>query len=567
MNISGFDAGSFMDRVSQNVSELPNVGIAFSGGGWRALLNGAGALAAFDSRTSNSMNTGQIGGLLQASTYVAGLSGGSWLLGSIYVNNFTTVEALRDDDTSTVWEFSNAIIEGPPSNGIQMLSTAEYYTNIANTVNAKRDAGFNASITDIWARGLSFQLINATDGGPKYTWSSIALTQGFQNADQPFPIVVANARAPGEVIISLNATVFEFTPYEMGTHDPRAFGFVPTQYLGTEFRNGSVVDDDQCVVGFDNAGFVMGTSSSLFNQIILTVNLSNSEIPSFVANELQDFLTNLGKADNDIADYSPNPFYGYNPDTNPSAAVKRLTLVDGGEDLQNIPLHPLIQPERHVDVIFAVDSSGDVNPGTVNYPNGTALVATYERQFGAISNGTAFPSIPDQNTFVNLGLNSRPTFFGCNASNITVADNNKGYAGLDVPLIVYIPNAPYIIQSDPATFTLTYNDTFRNKLIENGYDVATMGNGTVEETWPMCVGCAVIARSLQRTGTEMPRACTNCFDRFCWNGTLASDAPAQEYKPSPKLGAADITSAAESVKVRSWSALAAAVAVWAITSM
>ena len=378
-------------------------------------------------------------------------------------------------------------------------------------------------------------MINASDAAPKYTWSSIALMQAFQNADQPFPIVIADARAPGETVVSLNATIFEFTPFEMGTHDPRAYGFVPTRYLGTQFNQGRVVHDNRCVTGFDNAGFIMGTSSSLFNQALHEVNLSASGLPSALTTTLTNYLDDLNKDSNDIADYSPNPFYGYNPKINPNADQTRLTLVDGGEDGQNIPFQPLIQPDRPVDVIFAVDSSADINPPNNNYPNGSALVATYERQFSSIANGTAFPSIPDQNTMVNLGLNSRPTFFGCNASNITVPANNNGYTGLDVPLIVYIPNAPYSIQSDPSTFTLKYNTTYRNELIQNGYDVATMGNGTVDKTWPMCVGCAVITRSLERTGTKMPRACTDCFAKFCWDGTLNSTTP-KTYDPSLKLG-------------------------------
>jgi lysophospholipase len=96
MNISGFDAASYMNGISNNVSSLPNIGIAVSRGGYRALQNGAGFLAAADNRTINSTNSGQIGGLLQATTYLSVLSGGGWLVGSMYANNFSSVPALRD---------------------------------------------------------------------------------------------------------------------------------------------------------------------------------------------------------------------------------------------------------------------------------------------------------------------------------------------------------------------------------------------------------------------------------------------------------------------------------------
>ena len=44
--------------------------------------------------------------------------------------------------------------------------------------------------------------------------------------------------------------------------------------------------------------------------------------------------------------------------------------------------------------------------------------------------GLPFPTIPDAATMVNLQMNKYPTFFGCNAS-------------ADVPLVLYIPNAPW----------------------------------------------------------------------------------------------------------------------------
>jgi lysophospholipase len=188
--------------------------------------------------------------------------------------------------------------------------------------------------------------------------------------------------------------------------------------------------------------------------------------------------------------------------------------VDGGEDSQNIPLHPLIQPVRNVDVIFAVDSSADTKSF---WPNGTSLVATYRRNLNAsgIANGTVFPSIPDQNTFLNLGLNARPTFFGCDVGNLTGPS----------PLVVYIPNYPYSYLSNVSTFDMQYNTTERHAIVQNGYNVATMANGTTDPEWPTCVGCAILSRSLERTRTAVPTACQKCLARYCWNGTVDSTSP------------------------------------------
>jgi lysophospholipase len=530
VKIDGFDVGNYFNTHRDNTTALPNIAISFSGGGYRALLNGAGGLAAFDDRTAGSTNAGHLGGLLQASTYVSALSGGGWMIGSIYANNFTSVEAItsQGNDTS-IWQFQNSLFEGPPTRGIQLLSTAQYFENLISTVNDKADSdagNFNTSITDLYGRGLSFQLINASDGAPAYTFSSIQDGPKFSTGEAPMPILVADERSPGDLIISLNATVFEFNPYEMGSFDPTTYGFAPLKYIGSNFSQGQLPQDQSCIAGFDNLGFVMGTSSSLFNQIFLTLDSFN--VPDIVRNLASSILTRIGRDSNDIADYTPNPFYQFHTETNPSASHKRLTLVDGGEDLQNIPLNPVIQPVRQVDVIFAVDSSADTieaDDPSQNWPNGTALVATYQRANTPIMNSTSFPYIPGQDTFVALGLNNRPTFFGCNSKNVTKGNNIP-------PLIVYLPNSPYVFWSNTSTFDkLSYTLGERAGMIENGYDVVTQGNSTREgaSNWPTCVGCAVLSRSLERNGQAVPDVCKQCFQQYCWNGTtVEKSAP---YNP------------------------------------
>lgn len=348
------------------------------------------------------------------------------------------------------------------------------------------------------------------------------------------PILVADERSPGDTIISLNATVFEFNPFEMGSFDPTTYGFAPLKYIGSNFSGGSLPQSQGCVAGFDNLGFIMGTSSSLFNQIFLSLD-SFSGIPDILKNAIASVLKSVGDDANDIADYTPNPFLGYHNSTNPSATHKRLTLVDGGEDLQNIPFNPVIQPMRNVDVIFAVDSSADTveaeNPSQ-NWPNGTAIVATYERANTDIMNRTSFPYVPGQDTFVALGFNNRPAFFGCNSSNVTEGDNIP-------PLIVYLPNTPYVFWSNQSTFNkLDYTIAERNAMVQNGYDIVTQANSTRSgaSDWPTCVACAVLSRSLERNGEGIPAACQQCFTEYCWNGTVVEkSAP---YTPAMILAPA-----------------------------
>ncbi|KAJ3454540.1 hypothetical protein MRS44_013140 [Fusarium solani] len=302
----------------------------------------------------------------------------------------------------------------------------------------------------------------------------------------------------------------------MGSYDPGLVAFAPLKYVGSDFDNGTIKRDGDCIAGVDNAGFVMGTSSSLFNQAFLQIGKAEN-VPEFLLEAINDTLADIGEENRDIASW-PNPFYKYNPSNNSNAESTVLTLVDGGEDLQNIPLHPLILSDRQVDAIFAVDGSADTQ---TRWPNGTALMAMYQRSKEGISTqNSEFPKVPDQNTFINLGLNKRPTFFGCDRD----TNNSSG------PLIVYLPNAPYTYQSNFTTFDLEYSNTERDEIIRNGYNVATMGNGTVDSDWPACIGCAMLARSLVRTNTEFPAKCVDCFARYCWNGTTNSTMPGT-YEP------------------------------------
>ncbi|OAL57301.1 FabD/lysophospholipase-like protein [Pyrenochaeta sp. DS3sAY3a] len=312
VNISGFDTNSYIDSIRQNTSEMLNVAIALLGGGYRALMHGAGVVLAFDNQTQNLTLPGHDGGLLQTSIYLSGLPGGSWL-----------------------------------------------------------------------------------------------------SASALLPIVLALERAPNQLVIPLNST-------------------------SLNFEAGVLPDTERCISGFDNAGFVA------------YLQINKSDIPS----RLQDYLTGkLEEVGKENSDNSSN-----------------------ANNLQNIPFYPLLQPLRQVDVIFAVVSSADTGAPGAYWPNGTALVAT---------------------TFVNLGLNLQPTFFGCDMKNLSEPS----------PLIVYVPNHPFTYNLNILTFQLMTNDTERNSIIQNGYNVAIRGNGTLDKDWPRCIGCAVLSRSFERNAVKPPAVC------------------------------------------------------------
>ncbi|CAX45075.1 lysophospholipase precursor, putative [Candida dubliniensis CD36] len=512
-NLSDFDAKSFVNDNAANHNIT--IGLSFSGGGYRAMLAGAGQMLGLDGRYEDANKHG-LGGLLDSSTYVVGLSGGNWLVGSLALNDWLSVGDIVNGK-STIWQLQDSILN--PS-GMRIDKTIAYYYGLAQAIQAKEDAGFQTSVTDTWGRALSYQFFEEDDsgtGGANITWSSIRNLSSFQDHSMPYPIVVANGRTPGTYIINENSTIFEISPYELGSWDPSLKSFTDIQYLGSSVNNGDPNNTDICVNNFDNAGFIMGTSSSLFNQILLQ--LDNYSINSVIKMILEKVLTDVSDEEYDIAVYEPNPFFGAD-----SAGIKSITtndtlyLCDGGEDLQNVPFYPLIQNERSVDVIFAFDNSADTNS---SWPNGTSIQETYKRQFSKQGKGTPFPFAPDHKTFLDKNMGDKPVFFGCNSSDLedlVAWHENDKINATDVPLIVYTSNTRMSYNSNFSTFKLSYSDQEKFGAIRNGFETVTRNNLTDDQNWSTCVGCAIIRRQQERLGEEQSDECKKCFQEYCWTG-------------------------------------------------
>ncbi|KAM9926815.1 hypothetical protein OXX59_002969 [Metschnikowia pulcherrima] len=514
-DLSDFDAEDFIQNASKNIS----IGLAFSGGGYRAMLSGAGSLLALDDRFEDSEKTA-LGGLLQCSTYISGLSGGAWLVGSLAVNNWISVADVMAEE-SGLWDLSDSIFN--PS-GLNLVKTISYYSQLRQAISAKKDAGFQTSITDVWGRALSYQLFNDSfyNGGENFTWTGVTQSTSFQDHEMPYPILVANGRNPGTKIINLNSTVFEMTPHELGSWDPSLNSFVDNRYLGTNLSDGQPNGQD-CVTNYDNAGFFMGTSSSIFNQIFLNVQ-SSSSLNWALRKLLSMILGSFSKKDTDIATYEPNPFYNSSyADSETMITSDALNLVDGGEDNQNVPYYPLIQNSRNVDVIFSFDNSADT---AENWPNGSAITYTFKRQFTIQGYGTPFPYVPSYDTFIKEKLDSRPVFFGCNASELDdlVQFHGSPKNTTDVPLIVYIPASEYSYEANTSTYKMSYDDDEKLGVIQNGFEVASMNNRSRDSRWNKCVGCAIIRREQERSGQAQTDECKKCFSEYCWVGGVEDSA-------------------------------------------
>lgn len=137
--------------------------------------------------------------------YIAGLSGGSWAVGSLAINNWPTTQALNDE----VWNLEENLVI--PENG-----KVKFYASLVADVKQKRDLGYNTAITDYWGLALASHLLNSS-ATASTTFSDIVNTTNFMNAAYPFPVIIADEREPGELLISGNTSQWEFNALETGT--------------------------------------------------------------------------------------------------------------------------------------------------------------------------------------------------------------------------------------------------------------------------------------------------------------------------------------------------------------
>lgn len=515
------------DILNGNSSGYPNLGIACSGGGWRASMFGAGVMNVLDGRNAASVALGT-GGLLQAAQYLTGLSGGSSLVGSLAQANFPTMDVLAFGTNSTgpanAWGGWLAQINqvAPYSNATQ---NEQYAQLLIEEIRGKFEAGFAVSYVDVVARDNGRHFVNGTDvtnfadeslvHGAGYTWSGVANVSTFLSYEQPFPILVATLLSPNgnmsnlvpnsPFIVPTSNPIMELNIYEMGSYDPTLAAFTPMKYLGT-------MNESICATNYDQTGLIMGASGDWDTYY----NTSETSLVSSSMYPVIEVLNNTLPQTNVVLSGTlfPNSFHG--PATEGTfidAGETIIAMSDGGSDGEAVPIQPLLVKARGVDTIFAIDSNQDW--GTAYWSAGGSLINTQNRINALFPTAYSFPPVPTNvSEFIAQNLSTRPTFFGC--------DSNT-----EAPLIIYLANGgPPRNGETPLTNVAPNNVTTAQlqAFLDQTYTIATQGNpanasSSIDLEWPACLACGIVDRARNRTGVERSGICSSCFERYCWNGS------------------------------------------------
>ncbi len=305
---------------------VPNIAIVASGGGYRAMLGTIGGLLAAEKI-----------GLLDATTYITGLSGGTWAIAP-WISTGMSVQGFRKYIQDTI------------KKDIHVSSISEA-KNIIDMLSVKLAFDEPITIVDIYGGLLANRLLNqyGTDAQRVYLSQQ---SERVKNADIPYPIYTAiDARQA----VAYEPHWFEYTPHEIGSSYFSVY--VPTWAYGRLFNNGQSVD----FAPEQSLGFLMGTWGSAFG-----VHFSRAwdeiveKVPGTIIKEMieRKFIEPHGGKRIDTSWAEIFNFTFGMPDQELSLR-KTLKFVDAGIDF-NLPYPPVSgeRPERQADIMVFLDFSG-----------------------------------------------------------------------------------------------------------------------------------------------------------------------------------------------------------------
>ncbi|KAI9469220.1 acyl transferase/acyl hydrolase/lysophospholipase [Coemansia mojavensis] len=360
---------SFAEFIGEPVEsidprDIPLIGIAGSGGGFRAMVATLGSYRAM-----------HLAGLAQCVTYDAAVSGSSWAIAALHTyangNPLKVLDSVHEAMKTSMFSTANLSEFITENDGMakRLLSAAKA---VFKTVSVPP-----LSIVDLYGALLFRKLIvqhlkQDDDKGPSLQLDSRWVRLSAQSAavDQgqlPMPLYTAvrhfigsDDNDPDKAQLS-KYQWFEFSPYEVGSIDHGAW--IPSWAFGRPMVDGH----EQFKIGEVHFGGILGAASSAFcasvKAMIMEIYMA---VPAAVRSAMDPLLDRIEHG-TEIAHPIPpytlyNPFYQIASSTAELAELGSkplLSLMDAGMD-NNLPFAPLLRPERGVDVIVCLDASANI---------------------------------------------------------------------------------------------------------------------------------------------------------------------------------------------------------------
>ena len=380
-----------------NAGATPRIAICGSGGGLRAAISTAGLLKAFDED-----------GIFDAILYQAGVSGSTWTIAPYTLSD---KDHFKDFHPLLLDRIVNGFMKKGPKEMFDDIQEA--LPTIAELMIRKLIFKDLPTLIDIYGFVLGETLLIEQDSN---LHTGMHTMQKFvAQGQRPYPLLTAIVPHDD----GTNYDWFTFSPHEVACDD--YISGVPSWAFGRYFEKGASTNRaPHHPISFCLGVWGSAFSLSFYEFYMLT--LQHLE-PKSVFGPLLKELSQPSQ----FGDFRIFPAivrnFTYKMPNLPRSEFQMNTLVDAGISI-NLPMPPLLNPGRKVDIIIVCDASGDV----------LGAQQLYFAQKYAINHNLPFPAI-DYN-----GISNRP---------FSVFDDGPGSPA---PIIIYVPmvkNPNYSTTFDP----------------------------------------------------------------------------------------------------------------------
>lgn len=303
--------------------KIPTISIVCSGGGYRAMLYCVGALKGL-----------QRSGILDLTTYLVGLSGSTWAIGT-WLSSGLSLNAFHD------WLVDNI--------GYQLNDLDdEDFTLMGEVVLTKYCVGQPVGFVDLYGSFIANDLFDSFSNDKNMVHLSDQASK-VTSGQLPLPIYTAISGQDSNA----EQLWYEFTPYEVGASWLHAY--VPTWAFGRRFKNGaSVTNSPEQPLGtlLGTFGLAIGiTVERMFSEANISEKMSSALLKTII----KKILSHYGDERPISAEYSNMVFGMADRIFNDQ---KIIHLVDAGINC-NLPYVPVsgIRPDRKADILIFIDAS------------------------------------------------------------------------------------------------------------------------------------------------------------------------------------------------------------------
>uniref|UniRef100_A0A4W4FHR5 PLA2c domain-containing protein n=1 Tax=Electrophorus electricus TaxID=8005 RepID=A0A4W4FHR5_ELEEL len=306
-----------------SVDEVPNIALAATGGGERAMIGLLGSLSQLSEER-----------LLDCIMYLGGDSGSTWCMASVY----------KEPDWSNQMETVKQNIIKRLNQG--KITCSEQYKMLAKM--CEKD---NFNVTDIWAIFIVSDIVKEID-------DHVLTEQRGQNTNNPYPIYTVIDKKCKHNTLNRD-TWFEITPHECGYSQTGAF--VDSKSFGSQFEKGAKTKEQPEI----DMMYLQGLCGSALADV--------EEIRNRIRKQILHFFTRMEKKLYKIPEQLMKSYIMSIvclsltvDDVHPSVLKSEKRHYEDTGLLINSPYLSILRKERNVDLIISLDFNSGVQFETVD---------------------------------------------------------------------------------------------------------------------------------------------------------------------------------------------------------